>query len=81
MTVCSEIHKLIKSIWNKGNFPRSERCQSLCLFIGRAIKWIVAIMEAYNFFNYIQNFIQHPAVQANSIYRGNYWGSSVWIPM
>jgi len=29
--------------------------------------------------NYVQNFIQHPAVKVNSIRRGNYWGSSVWI--
>jgi hypothetical protein len=25
--------------------------------------------------NYVQNFIQHPAVKANSIYKGNYWRS------
>jgi len=28
---------------------------------------------------YVQNFIQHPAVKINSICRGNYWGSSLWI--
>jgi len=25
MTICSEIHKLINSIWNNGNCLRSER--------------------------------------------------------
>jgi len=25
------------------------------------------------------NFIQHSEVKVNSISRGNYWGSSVWI--
>jgi len=27
----------------------------------------------------MQNCIRHPAVKVNSICRGNYWGSSVWI--
>ena len=27
------------------------------------------------FVNYLQNFIQHPAVKVNSRCRGNYWGS------
>ena len=26
-----------------------------------------------------QNFMQHSAVKFNSIFRGNYWGLSVWI--
>ena len=29
--------------------------------------------------NCIQNFIQHSAVNVNSVSRGNYWGSSMWI--
>ena len=31
--------------------------------------------------NYVQNFVQHPALKVNSICRGNYWGSSMWILM
>jgi len=31
--------------------------------------------------SYIQNFIHYSAAKVNSIYRGNYWGSSVWISM
>jgi len=50
MTICSEIHKLMNSIWNKGNCLRNERCRSLYLFIVSVIKQIVAIMEEYNFF-------------------------------
>jgi hypothetical protein len=53
----------------------------LYLFIRRAIKHIVVIIEAYQFVNYIQNFIQHPAVKVNSIHKGNHWGSSIWISM
>jgi hypothetical protein len=50
MTICSENHKIINSVWNKWNCLRSGRDRSLYLFIGRVIKQIVAIMEAYNFF-------------------------------
>ena len=32
------------------------------------------------FVNYVQNFVQHPALKVNSICRGNYGGSSMWIP-
>jgi len=32
-----------------------------------------------NFVNYVHNSIQHPAVNVNSICRGNYWGTSVWV--
>jgi hypothetical protein len=32
------------------------------------------------FSNYVQNFVQHPALKVNSICGGNYWGSSMWIP-
>ena len=35
--------------------------------------------EAYQLASYVQNFIQHPAVKCNSLYRGNCWVSSVWI--
>ena len=45
------------------------------LFMGRAIKQIVVIIEAYHFCQLHTKFIQHPAVKANSICRGNYWGS------
>jgi len=31
------------------------------------------------FVNYVQNFLQHPAVKIDSICRGNYWRSSMWI--
>jgi hypothetical protein len=29
--------------------------------------------------NYVQNFVQHPALKVNSIRRGSYWGPSMWI--
>jgi len=76
-TVCCEIRKLISTIWNEEELP--EDWQSLYLFIGRAIKQTVVIIGAITSVNYVQNFIQHVAVKVNSICRGNYWESSVWI--
>jgi len=41
-------------------------------------KQIVVIIGAYYFANYIQNFIQLPALKVKSIRRGKFWGSSMW---
>jgi len=49
--------------------------------VGGVIKQIILIKGHITFANYVQNFIQHPAVKLNSIFRGNYWGSSMWILM
>jgi hypothetical protein len=73
-TIYSEIHKLINSIWN---YLRSGKSRSLYPSITRVTKQIAVITEVYNFVNYVQNFIQHPAVKASPICTGNYWGSSV----
>jgi len=59
----------------RGNCLRSERSQSLHLSIRRMIKQTVLIIQAYYCANYVQKFIQHPAIKVNSICRGNYWGS------
>ena len=63
----------------KRNCLRSGESRSLYQCIRRAIKQIVVIIGHFTFVNYVQNFIQHPAVEVNSIWRGNYWGSSMWI--
>ena len=52
--------------------------RSLYLFIRRAIKQTVVILDAHLFASYIQNVIQHPAAKVNSICEGNYWESLVW---
>jgi hypothetical protein len=62
------------------NCPRSGRSQ-IYLFVRRVTKQIVVIIEDYQFCWLHTNFNQHPAVKANSIRRGNYWGSSMWILM
>jgi len=35
--------------------------------------------STYTFVKIVQIFIHHSVVKVNSIYRGNYWGISVWI--
>ena len=57
------------------NCVRSGRSRSLYLSAIRAIKQNVVILPT----TYVQNFIHHPDVKFNSICRGNYWGSSMWI--
>ena len=80
MKIYSEINKLIISIWNKEELPE-EWSQSLYIFIRRAIKQTVLIIEACHFCQLHTNFIQPFAVKVNSICTGDYCGSSVWISM
>jgi hypothetical protein len=44
----SEIHKLIKLIWNKEEFLTSRNSQSWYLFTKRAIKLTVVVTKAYH---------------------------------
>ena len=39
----------------------------------------ILIDRRWNCSTYIQNFIQHPTIKVNCIYRGNDWGSSMWF--
>jgi hypothetical protein len=73
-TVQHEIHKLIISIWNKEELPE-ERKESITVLIYKKgnktdcsnYRGISLLPNAY------KNFIQHPAVNVDSICRGNYW--------
>ena len=49
LTICSEIHKLIYSIWNKEELPEQWKGSTLYLSVRRAIKHTVVITEAYHF--------------------------------
>jgi hypothetical protein len=51
----------------------------LYLSLRRAIKHTEVIIGPITFANYVQNVIQHPALKVNSIYRENFWGSTMWI--
>jgi hypothetical protein len=54
-TICSEISKLLNSIWNKEELPEEWKGRSLYLFI-RTIKQIVVIIESYHFCQLHKNF-------------------------
>jgi len=74
------IEKYSNLIWNKEELPE-EWQKSITAPIYKHDKHSVVTAEAYQFASYVQNFIQHPTVKAKSVWRGNYWGSSVWILM
>jgi hypothetical protein len=67
-------HKPVKCPDDDANVPK----QMFIIYILRAQQTVV-IIGAYHSVNCIQNFIQHSAVTVNSICRGNYCGSSMWI--
>ena len=81
-TICSEIHKLINFVWNKEELPEEWKGSIIVPVHKKGDKTRCSNYRGISVFsNYLQNFIQHPAVNVSSICRGNYWGSSVWILM
>jgi hypothetical protein len=70
-----EIHKSIKPIWNKEKLSKEWKESIIVPIYKKGDTEDCSI----TFANYIQNFIQHPAVKVNPICRVNYWGSSMWI--
>jgi hypothetical protein len=74
----SEIHKRINSLWNKEELP-DEWKESITVPIYKkgdktdCSNYIgISLLS-----NYVQNFIQHLAVKANSVRKGNYWKLSM----
>jgi len=61
------------------NCLRSGRSRLFYLSIKRVIKQIVVIIGAYQFCQLRTKFMQHHAVQVNSICREIYCGSLMWI--
>jgi len=80
-TIHCAIHKLIIAIWNKEELPEEWK-ESVIVSIHKKgnktdcnnYRGISLLPTTY------KKFVQHPAVKVNSICRGNYGGSSVWIP-
>jgi len=62
--ILSEITQLINSIWNKKEVLRSGRSPSMHLFIRKAIKQNVVIIEAYHICQLCTKF--YPAVKVYS---------------
>ena len=48
-TICSEIHKLINSIWNKEELPEECKESIIVPIYKKVIKQILVIIEAYHF--------------------------------
>jgi hypothetical protein len=74
----SQIHKLTNSIWHKEKLLE-ELKDSIIVSIYKKGDKTDCSNRHMTFVNYVQNFTQHPAVKFNSICRGKYWGSSIWI--
>jgi len=77
--ICSKNHKHINSFCNKEELTDDWK-ESITVPIYK--KGDIIDGSNYRhipFVNYMQNFIQHPAVKISSICSGNYWGSLVWI--
>jgi len=68
----SGIHKLINSTWNKEKLPEEWKKSIVAPIHKKGDKQIVVLIGAYHFVTYAQNFIQHPSVKVNSIFRVNY---------
>jgi hypothetical protein len=76
-TICSEIHKLINSVWNKEEMLKEWKELIIGPIHKESDKTYCNNYRGTSVLpNYIQNFIQHPAVKVNPICRGCYWGSS-----
>ena len=77
-TIRCVIHKLIISIWNKKELPEEWKESIIVPICKKGVKTDCNNYRGISLFaNYIQNFVQHPALKVNSICRENYWGSSM----
>ena len=78
-TIRSEIHKLITSSWKKEELPEERKESIIVPIYKKDNKTDCSNYRGISLCQLCINFFQHPAVNVNTIYRGNYWGSSVWI--
>jgi len=71
--ICSETHELINSIWNKEELPE-ERKELIIVPI--YMKGDTTDCSNYRdiCLSTTENFIQHLAIEVNSICRSNFWG-------
>jgi hypothetical protein len=75
----SEIHKFIISTWNKEELSEEWKESVILPIYEKGDKKVVVTIEAYQFCQIRTKFYPTFFVKVNSICRGNYWGSSVWI--
>ena len=80
-TIRGAFHKLIIAIWNKEELPEEWK-ESVIVPIHKKgdkiecnnYRGISLLATTYKILS------QHPALKVNTICRGNYGGSSMWIP-
>jgi len=78
-TIRSEIHKLIASSWNKEELPEEWKVSIIVPIYKRDDKTECSNYRGVSFCQLCIKVFQQHAVKVNSICRGNYWRSSVWI--
>jgi hypothetical protein len=78
--LCSEIHKLICSIWNKEELPQKWEESIIVPIYKKGDKTDCNSYGGISLLvNWLQNCIQHSSGKVNSVCQWNYWGSSVWV--
>ena len=78
-TIRCEIPKFIISITNKEELPEEWKESIIVPIYKKGDKTDCSNYRDITFVNYVQNFVQHPALKVNSICEGNYGGSSTWL--
>jgi hypothetical protein len=65
--LCSEIHKLINSVWNKEELPQQWKKYIIVLIYKKGNKLTWSYTGISLAATYIQNLIQYPCLKVNSI--------------
>jgi hypothetical protein len=76
----SAIHKLINSVWDKEELIDRWKESIIVQIHKKGDKTDCNNYRGISL-HFIQNVIEHPSLKVKSIYRRNYWGSSVWVLM
>ena len=79
-TICCAIHTLIISIWNKEELPEEWKESIIIPIHKKGDKTDCNNYRAISLLTTTYKCFQHSALKFNSICRGSYCGSSVWIP-
>ena len=79
-TIRCAIHKLIIPIWNKEEMPEEWKELIIVPIYKKGEKPDCNNYRGTSLSPTTYKIFQHPALKVNSICRGIYWGSSMWIP-
>ena len=78
-TICGKILKLITSIWKKEKLSEEWEESIIVPIHKKGDKTDCNNYRGISFAEHLQNFIQHLALKVNSMFEGNYRGSSMWL--